>query len=466
MFRFGQAPPLLTLAGTLTSRADDGYSDNSGFNVCCWVILILIGGFVLLRFGPRMARWSSEQAAETRAAQRRAAAEAEEVERRAVDEARQAKDARIRDEVERWLAARSGKVRRGVRPPPASVELPPGIRPPGLPSSVPWLPGDRSTHRPGADVEMPSGTRVHLPDPDQAREEIHAVMSGLARGVRAEAHAHGEAVRSLADDGLEIGRYRLPEGYRRWGPAHQGYRLTRPAADRVEAVFAWAKARRKLFARVHQDAAVVLLTLGPLEEELHRYRDDPNVVGDGGDVPVLPLDRWTDFLHRLHHAVTTAESTLSVTKVPPLLPALHPPGFARLKDHVVAETVEERLAVFVEQCSALRTAALSGEWPAVFGARWDLGASLLNEFLTTEVLERFEAVTKGFRQVARWTGKDITPAGRSVIYLAYVVVGLNYLVEVLEKMPKYARDSGQARPGTRTGGRRVVPARARRRDLA
>jgi hypothetical protein len=287
-----------------------------------------------------------------------------------------------------------------------------------------------------------------LPDSGLARRAISEVAAGLARCTADEAREHADAVRPPVARLCQSGRFRERNGSG-WGPSHEGVRLTREALDLVDDIFAWANARRALLADVHPDAALLLADIvNPLTHTLDGFRrNDHTKVGDGAGVPVLQPGRWETFLGDVHSALTTIADELAALPPPALLPTLHPPGFARLKDHVVAETVTDQLVTFIDQAAELREAALAGAWPGPFDSDWSLGGHLLDGFLTTEVRGRFEKATTGFNSVARWSATDIAPDSHSQIYLAYVVIALNYLTEVREQMAKYTRDSGQGPHG-------------------
>ncbi|GHI99612.1 hypothetical protein TPA0906_14780 [Streptomyces olivaceus] len=146
----------------------------------------------------------------------------------------------------------------------------------------------------------------------------------------------------------------------------------------------------------------------------------------------------------------------------PALPEQHPPEFARLHEHALAETVVERILAVVAECAWLYEGAGAGNWASVSQGLASAGdfASPLSQFLTREVGSRYETATNGFEHVemlalggaGRWeteferrhreeTAEGIAPR----IHAAYAVIAVNYLAEVLERMPKYAEDSGQGK---------------------
>jgi hypothetical protein len=311
----------------------------------------------------------------------------------------------------------------------------------------------RSPRRPlPARSPTPAVATEHIgagrPDSGLARRAISEVVAGLARCTADEAREHADAVRAPVARLCQSGRFRERNGSG-WGPPQEGVRLTQEALDLVDDIFAWAKARRALLSDVHPDAALLLAdTVSPLRHTLDGFRrKDHTKVGDGAGVPVLEPGRWETFLGDVHSALTTIADGLAALPPPALLPALHPPGFARLKDHVVAETVTDQLVTFIDRAAELREAALAGAWPGPFDSDWSLGGHLLDGFLTTEVRDRFERATTGFNSVARWSATDVAPQSHSQIYLAYVVIALDYLTEVREQMAKYTRDSGQGPHG-------------------
>ncbi|MDX3771672.1 MULTISPECIES: hypothetical protein [unclassified Streptomyces] len=154
---------------------------------------------------------------------------------------------------------------------------------------------------------------------------------------------------------------------------------------------------------------------------------------------------------------------------PALPPAEHPPAYARLKEHVVAQTVAERLAVLVDEgvkhYEAARVGNGSGsvdEFPIDSQLpRWELQGGLsrlfadsLRAFLTTEVEGRYRSATGGFEHVERLFWQPVSADAEygeiavgilPRIYPAYLAIAVNYLAEVLELMPKYAEDSGQGK---------------------
>lgn len=339
--------------------------------------------------------------------------------------AREKAKAAVEDEVRTWRSARDEARQRRPRR---------------------WLPARSPTVAVAAE-----NTGAGLPESDLARRAISEVAAGLTRCTADEAREHANTVRPPTARLCQPGRFRERDGSG-WGPSREGVRLTREALDLVDDIFAWATARRALLSDVHHDAARLLAdTVSPLQHTLDGLRNDPAKVGDGAGVPVLPPGRWETFLGGLHSALITIADGLAALPPPALLPTVHPPGFARLKDHVVAEAVTEQLVTFIDRAAELREAALAGAaWPGPFDSHWSLDGHLLDGFLTTEVRHRFEKATTGFNSVARWSATDIAPDSHSRIYLAYVVIALNYLTEVRERMEKYTRDSGQEHRDTIT----------------
>ncbi|MEU6811823.1 hypothetical protein ABZ920_23165 [Streptomyces sp. NPDC046831] len=191
-------------------------------------------------------------------------------------------------------------------------------------------------------------------------------------------------------------------------------------------------------------------------------------------------------LEALHRGLLTLADRLTQSAPrPPLLPVLHPPSFARLRDDVAAETVAEGIAALVDEGVEQYEAARRSGWPGSVRTRSGSGMppdfavsqsfeEPLGWFLTREVRTRYRAAlgelqpsapvgsrlaTTGMEHVEGLASGTTGATGRPVeesatyrdlaadvhprIYAAYVAIAVNYLAEVRELMPKYAEDSGQ-----------------------
>lgn len=155
-------------------------------------------------------------------------------------------------------------------------------------------------------------------------------------------------------------------------------------------------------------------------------------------------------------ATPTLGGGLSLPR-PALLPALHPPKFARLRENVVAETVAERLATLIAEGINQYEVARAQIWPGIsresmLNLRFE--GSLFG-FVTEEVSRRYRRVTRGLahvEQLAYTTDqtryseyREIAAGIHQRIYSAQVAIAVNYLAEVLELMPDYAEASGQGK---------------------
>ncbi|MFF7889932.1 hypothetical protein ACH40F_55880 [Streptomyces sp. NPDC020794] len=296
---------------------------------------------------------------------------------------------------------------------------------------------------------MTIASHAGLPDPDAARRTISETVPELGPGIAKQARSHAEAVRPFLE------RRRLRGS-------------TREAADLISDIAtgggnSW-------------ESRVSLLLRGfiPIEDA---YKTDLGGIG----MALMPVkqalqwkpDRWLwkasdselrPVLSELHKGlVTLADSLARSIQRPALLPAHHPPGCARLRDDVVAETVAEQLAMLIEAGVKQYDAAQEGGWPGSSreaALSWRFEDSL-RPFLTTEVQQRYWQATWGFKHAEELVdAKRGVHRGRSPIYeeyreiaagihprihSAYVAIAVNYLAEVLELMPKYAEDSGQGK---------------------
>ncbi|MFH9105557.1 hypothetical protein ACH4LN_02655 [Streptomyces albus] len=253
------------------------------------------------------------------------------------------------------------------------------------------------------------------PDAEAARSTLHEAAVEAVREIAAQTKVRVAAVRRL-------------------GPP-RNRRQTRHALATMNAFDAWCR-----------QASAVLRTVPAREAgtAFARFR------GAVLDIPVPPLHGAAVNLQALpyhrpasaaapvaafRHAADTLTERLRTVEPQPL-PVLRPPGFARLREGVLAETVDERIAALLE---AAPHTALS------FRA---CAALLDTSFLTREVGRRFAAATEGFSAL-----EHRPPPGEPVpcrrLAPAYTAVAADYLLRVREALPAYAEHSGQTPPYAR-----------------
>ncbi|MFJ5035444.1 hypothetical protein ACIQB5_47250 [Streptomyces sp. NPDC088560] len=171
----------------------------------------------------------------------------------------------------------------------------------------------------------------------------------------------------------------------------------------------------------------------------------------------------SSILDNLHAGLVTLANSRGKSVPRPVLPAQHPPKFARLREDAAAEAVADQLAQLVNEGVELYEAAGKGSPPgSVQGARnWSRFEHLLEPFLTAEVRQRYQASTYGFgcaellatgqtpwptiNKRRQREFQEIAAGIAPRVHAAYVGIAINYLAEVLELMPDYAEASGQGK---------------------
>ena len=301
------------------------------------------------------------------------------------------------------------------------------------------------------DRDMPDMSRARLPDSDAARRVIDEVVSLLGPRIAARAHVQAEAVRPFLD-----------RGNLRW--------RKKEAADLILNI-RWARGGWvSLLAGFlpSRDAELLYNSLIPMEQALHRRLDAlkvsihpieqalcPGLQAAGSGRYALgaaPTGELRLVIEELHKSLITLADSLTSSAPRPALPAQHPPGFARLHEHVAAETVTEELAMLIDEGARQYEEALSCEWPSASPERrWsERFRDSLDMFVTTDVRGRYETATRGFHHVEGLSGagavyRDIAYDIHPRIYSSYLTLAINYITEVLELMPSYAEASGQGK---------------------
>ncbi|MFF2331831.1 MULTISPECIES: hypothetical protein [unclassified Streptomyces] len=292
-----------------------------------------------------------------------------------------------------------------------------------------------------AEIALPSQTTLELADPEQARQLCADVVAGLVRSIAGEAESHAAALRPLAAAGCCAGRYRT-RGRQGWGPIQQGWRLTPKTEEAVYRAVAWAEARNALLSPLHHQVEAAIRPILTRGSTLQRWRDDDDTAYEPSGTPVRAAGEWGEFLQCLVEDLAAVARRLHALPSYEPPPGLSPPRVARLREDTVAEAVEDRIFEYVEKQSR-RFLATPPHGFSMAVPTWDAGARLLTDFLTADVLQRFERTTVGFQAVSRWDDTSAAPVVRSRMHRIFVTFALNYMVEVLNSMPEYADHSGE-----------------------
>ncbi|MGW1760838.1 hypothetical protein [Streptomyces mirabilis] len=302
-----------------------------------------------------------------------------------------------------------------------------------------------------------------LPDPDAARRMISETVPEFGPRIARQARAHAEAVRPF------LGQRRLREDRRR-----EAVDLIVTIASNTS--LSWCDKMQSLLASFYTAADArspqprgfgIAAALQPVQYAISLWQRE----AQGTDVRVANWQavavrdaKLESVLADLHRGLIDLADNWAPPR-PALPPAEHPPAYARLQEHVVAQSVTERLTVLVDSGVKGYEAARVGTMPGSVGEfpndsllpRWELQGGLshlfadsLRVFLTREVEGRYRSATMGFESVERlvWQPSDTEVGEIAVgivprIYPTYLAIAVNYLAEVLELMPKYAEDSGQ-----------------------
>lgn len=119
-------------------------------------------------------------------------------------------------------------------------------------------------------------------------------------------------------------------------------------------------------------------------------------------------------------------------------PEAHPPRYERLQDGVLESDFKDDLQARIDRGYSLRLSMLKNTARLTELQEWsDKTAAMLTRCLSSETAQAFRRQTRGF-QICK------TPAiDKEALRSAYLELGLAYLEEVRERMPKYAEAAGQ-----------------------
>ncbi|MFJ8444024.1 hypothetical protein [Kitasatospora griseola] len=303
---------------------------------------------------------------------------------------------------------------------------------------------DRIDLRP---VVLRSGQEIALPDAAQARQVLSSTVTDLVGVLSDEARRYTHLLGTLPGEGRERGEFRKSGGPLGWHEPESGSRLTSAAAELAQQILAWAGARRTLLeAFPPLGDALTAVKAAAFEIDWRLAHPGWDIAYRGAkQLPVLPGEQWLPLLTSLKGALS--EAAVWLDTMPPFKPAgpLHPPRDARFTANVSPSAADERLTAFLLERTS-RFAALATGRASAQPPDWDLGESLLDGFLTTEVARRFQRVTEGARNVADLSADATTADIRHRLHLAYLALSLNYLMEVSNQMPEYAERSGMGEP--------------------
>ncbi|MER6455976.1 hypothetical protein ABT270_25750 [Streptomyces sp900105245] len=180
----------------------------------------------------------------------------------------------------------------------------------------------------------------------------------------------------------------------------------------------------------------------------------PSEYWNGAYPGAVPRDRWQERLRELREALTAVADLLRRLSPPPL-PHHRPPAFALLRKSAVAVSVADQLTALVTEGRRHHEAALGG-FPASSAIDWyERSRAVLGHFRTTEVPQRFVEATEGLEKMEllararrrfpqQYDSGALSPLLHRA-HAAYVAVALDYLAEVLERMPDYTEASGQGK---------------------
>lgn len=313
-----------------------------------------------------------------------------------------------------------------------------------------------------------------MPDSAVARRTIRDFASGLAAEAAIEADIHAGLAGPLITQGYQKWATRSWDQYDGWSRQRPGSRLTPYASGVVEDILCWARARRDSLWNLHDDAwkligEATFLAGAKLDtfEHLFTTEHDDGFTRGHPLIPrtecqaVLEPAQWKEFLGDLHASLITLRTRLRA--LPPLaLPSeVHPPNFARLKDHVTAQSTAQRLTDLIDEGLGIhRTPPTGTDRRPPDHARWTRRCGeVLRNFLTVDVAHNYNTAVTGFDTVEVLLYSDFGPGSRSRFrgasaelempertgstYAAFVAVAVGYLAEVLDRMPDYAAASGQ-----------------------
>lgn len=194
-------------------------------------------------------------------------------------------------------------------------------------------------------------------------------------------------------------------------------------------------------------------------------------IGYNREISEIPADETRILLSELHKCLMLlAQQAATSMRPPATLPVQHPPGFARLREDVVAQSVAEHIAAAIEQGIDEFHRSRAGLWsdyqfrhswlPLEDRSLFRILHSPLAAFVTGEVEQRYHAATRGFDFVEDLAGafihgsqlsadplyRKIADTAHPQIRACYIAIAVNYLAEVYLLMPTYAQHSGQGAP--------------------
>ncbi|WP_194909594.1 hypothetical protein [Catenulispora rubra] len=328
---------------------------------------------------------------------------------------------------------------------------------------------------------MPSVRNTRLPDPDAARRVISEAVPEFGPRIAAQAGEHATALRPFLER-------------RRAG--------SRDAAALMCDIYRWSLEMDYLLSPFMFDGAprsalqdeildIVLPIDNAMRTPNRRYVTPdrqyvmtwPPRPGDPSQeyraalmyrwLSAASVREWSPLLAKLHEGLVRVANSRSVPRL--VLPAQHPPKFARLHEAVVAETVADQLAKLIDEIVKQYEAVGDRKWPGQtrgFPPSYRIESPLLHWFLTAEVVWRYRWATWGLAgaeclaqevpdggipllhspdsgrtggAMLRRAYQKLTAGLAPRIHSAYIAVAVNYLAEVLDLMPEYAEASGQGK---------------------
>ncbi|MBO0803404.1 MAG: hypothetical protein J2P25_10080 [Nocardiopsaceae bacterium] len=323
---------------------------------------------------------------------------------------------------------------------------------------------------------MPPARRAGLPDPGAARELISETVPELGPGIARQARDYADAVRPFLD------RLGLRPADKRREAAALFAEIVSPDYRNPSDVLSWVTgAWSDRIPELLQSLGIGSYP-GDVGHALARVKYARRVLRDHHTrLHSVPHDEMKSLLIDLHGGlVALADNAGGTVPRAPLLPERHPPLSARLGKGIVAERAAETLAALIDAGLDEHRAALEGAWPGLprhsvlcdhYGKQMTLSnafapvlrrdfAELDNAGLARmpRIYIEFKEATQGFETMERLADPSgLGPRSRVWVealtdgirlrivaaYAAYAAIGVNYLAEVLDLMPHYARMAGQ-----------------------
>jgi hypothetical protein len=221
---------------------------------------------------------------------------------------------------------------------------------------------------------MPSSQHTGLPDPDAARRVISEALTDLAGRIADQMQHHANATP------------RVPYDVRDWLVNMENI-LSRLPGDFKKFKGIWSS-----YSVAGGD--IRSMTGGQIFGYIL-----PSEYWNGAFPGSVPRDRWEERLRELRAGLVGLANILR-TISPPALPRHKPPGFARLRDDVVAESVADQLAALISEGRLRYELVVDGRFSPSpsFEPGWDFRCHrALVAFLTTEVPQRFTEATDGLQ---------------------------------------------------------------------